>query len=244
MTTAADDATLHAAVEAARRLELALHYAGISFELEGGTAPRSCRLRLSPSAVHPWTLGDVQGHLLLDGIIAEAVRIEQPLPCPGLELLITLPSAQDVRALGRLVEACLTEVQSAALQLHRALARAGIERRPGVATVGDRPRIDIGMLSTEEALLLFRGLGGGEPTLHDLDLGDWHDHERFVRELQRVLTATGQVLLVESVPTCGHCRVRHGGNRIRLDYLDADDALVLATELCRVSAPRLSRTLL
>lgn len=79
------------------------------------------------------------------------------------------------------------------------------------------------MLDTDEAMVVYGSFGGDESVLYNLDLGDWHDHERFARELQRVITATGQVLLVESVPTCGHCRGRHGGNRIRFDYLDAGD---------------------
>ncbi|MEV0783657.1 hypothetical protein AB0I52_11895 [Streptomyces sp. NPDC050423] len=130
----------------------------------------------------------------------------------------------------------LTETQNAVLQLHRALAHVGVERRPDVQTIGDRALIDIGTLDTDEATLLYGSLGGDESVLYDLDLGDWHDHERIARELQRVITAPGRVLLVESVPTCGHCRGRHGGNRIRFDYLDVDDALLLADTLHRTAA--------
>ncbi|MFD0022295.1 hypothetical protein [Streptomyces sp. NPDC058382] len=121
--------------------------------------------------------------------------------------------------------------KNAALQLHRALARSDVERHVGIQTMGDRALIDIGLFDTDAATLLYRSLGGDDAVLRALDLGDWHDHERFARELERVISATGQVLLVESVPTCGHCRGRRGGNRIRFDYLDADDALLLADTL-------------
>ncbi|MEU2670456.1 hypothetical protein ABZ622_16570 [Streptomyces sp. NPDC007164] len=228
--------SLTAAVATARALKLVLEYAGIGFELEEGPAVGGCRLRLTPSAAHPWTHGDVRAHLLAEGITVEVARLEEPLPCPGHELLLTLPSGQEVRALGRLLETGLTEVQNAALQLHRALARIGVERHLDIQTMGSRALIDIGMFDTGAATLLCRSLGGNESVLCDLDLGDWHDHERFARELQRVVTATGDVLLVESVPTCGHCLGRHGGNRIRFDYLDADDALLLADTLHRTTA--------
>lgn len=228
---AAEDTAAMTAEATTRALEPVLQYAGLNFELEEGSTQGGCRLRLTPSAVHPWTHGNVQAHLLAEGITAEVARLEQPLPCPGHELLLTLSSTQEVRALGRLFEARLTETQNAALEVHRALAHVGVERRLDVQTIGDRALIDIGTLDTDEATLLYRSLGGDESVLHDLDLGDWHDHERFARELQRVITAPGRVLLVESVPTCGRCRGRHGGNRIRFDYLDADDALLLADTL-------------
>ncbi|WUT00108.1 hypothetical protein OHA46_26995 [Streptomyces sp. NBC_00708] len=239
LTTAADapDTTTEAATT--RALKLVLEYAGLGFELEEGGAAGGCRLRLTPSAAHPWTRGDVRGHLLAEGIAVEAARCEQPLPGPGPghELLLLLPSDAEVRALGRLFEARLTEAQYAALQLHRALARIGVERHVDIQTTGDRALIDIGVFDTDAATLLYRGLGGDEAVLRDLDLADWHDHERFARELERAISATGQVPLVESVPTCGHCQGRYGGNRIRLDYLDPDDALLLADALLRVAAP-------
>lgn len=217
-------------------LKPVLEYAGLGVELKEGPAPGGCRLRLAPSAAHPWTHGDVRARLLTEGITADVARLEQPLPCPGHELLLTLPSEQEVRALGRLVEARLTKVQNAALQLYRALAHIGVERHLDIQTVGGTSLIDIGMFDTDAATLLYRSLGGDELVVRDLDLGDWHDHERFARELGRVISAIGQVLLVESVPICGHCRSRHGGNRIRFDYLDADDALLLADALQRISA--------
>ncbi|WLQ37126.1 hypothetical protein P8A18_28460 [Streptomyces castrisilvae] len=228
--------SLTTAVAPASALKPVLEYAGLDFELEEDPAPGGWRLRLVSSAAHPWTHGDVRAHLLAEGITADVARLEQPLPCPGHELLLTLPSEREVRALGRLIEARLTEVQNAALQLHRALAHIGVERRPGIQTMGIRSLIDIGMFDMDAGALLYRSLGGDESVLRDLDLGDWHDHERFARELERVISATGQVLLVESVPTCGHCRGRHGGNRVRFDYLDADDALLLADTLHRTAA--------
>ncbi|MFK0099790.1 hypothetical protein [Streptomyces sp. NPDC091040] len=127
-------------------------------------------------------------------------------------------------------------MQKAALQLHRALAHVGVERHLEIETVGSRALIDIGMFDTGAATLLCRSLGGDESVLRALDLGDWHDHERFARELERVIAATGQMLPVESVPTCGHCRSRHGGHHIRFDCLDADDALLLADTLFRAAA--------
>ncbi|WP_406144782.1 hypothetical protein [Streptomyces sp. NBC_01012] len=236
LTTAADDADTTTAAATTRALKLVLEYAGLGFELEEGGAPGGCRLRLTPSAAHPWTRGNVRAHLLAEGIAAEVARFEQPLSCPGRELLLLLPSEQEVRSLGRLLEARLTEVQNAALQLHRALARIGVERRLDIQTMGERALIDIGVFDTDVAMQLYRSLGGDDAVLCGLDLGDWHDHERFARELERVISATGQVTLVESVPTCGHCRGRHGGNRIRFDYLDADDALFLADTLHRTTA--------
>lgn len=226
--------SLTTAMTPARALKPVLEYAGLGFELEEGPAPVGWRLRLVSSAAHSWTHGDVRAHLLAEGITADVARLEQPLPCPGL--LLTLPSEREVRALGRLVEARLTEVQNAALQLHRALAHIGVERRPDIQPMGIRSLIDIGMFDMDAGALLYRSLGGDESVLRDLDLGDWHDHERFARELGRVFSATGQVLLVESVPSCGHCRGRHGGNRVRFDYLDADDALLLADALHRTAA--------
>ncbi|WNI21594.1 hypothetical protein [Streptomyces sp. ITFR-16] len=231
LTTAAEDAAAPTAMGAVRALKLVLQYAGLGFELEEGGTPGGCRLRLAPSAAHPWTRGNVRAHLLAEGIAAEVARFEQPLPRPGHELLLLLPSDEEVRSLGRLFEARLTEVQNAALQLHRALAHIGVERRLDIQTMGGRTLIDIGMFDPDAATLLYRSLGGDEAVLCALDLGDWHDHERFARELERAISATGQVPLVESVPTCGQCRGRHGGNRIRLDYLDPDDALLLADAL-------------
>lgn len=231
LTTAPEDAAAPTAMGAVRALKRVLEYAGLAFELEEGGAPSGCRLRLAPSAAHPWTHGNVRAHLLTEGIAAEVARFEQPLPCPGHELLLLLPSDEEVRSLGRLFEARLTEVQNAALQLHRALAHIDAERHVDIQTMGDRALIDIGMFDVDVAALLYRSLGGDEAVLRALDLGDWHDHERFARELERAISATGQVLLVESVPSCGHCRGRHGGNRIRFDYLDADDALLLADTL-------------
>ncbi|MFJ2277421.1 hypothetical protein ACIOEZ_25115 [Streptomyces sp. NPDC087866] len=240
LTTAADDADTTTEAPTTRALKLVLECAGLGFELDEGGAAGGCRLRLTPSAAHPWTRGDVRAHLLAEGIAVEVARCEQPLPGPGPghELLLLLPSDAEVRALGRLFEARLTEAQNAALQLHRALAHIGVERRRvDIQTTGDRALIDIGMFDTDAARLLYRGLGGHEAVLRGLDLADWHDHERFGRELERVISATGQVPLVESVPTCGHCQGRYGGNRIRLDYLDPDDALLLADALLRVAAP-------
>lgn len=228
--------SLTTAMATARALKLVLEYAGLSFELEDGPAPGGCRLRLSPSAAHPWTHDDVRAHLLAEGITAEVARLEEPLPCPGHELLLVLPSEQEVRALGRLLETGLTQVQNAALQLHRTLARIGVEQHLDIQAVGSRALIGIGMFDTDAATLLYGSLGGDKSILRDLDLGDWHDHERFARELGRVISSTGQVLLVESVPTCGHCWGRHGGNRIRFDYLDADEALLLADALHRTTA--------
>ncbi|MGP3755923.1 hypothetical protein [Streptomyces sp. IBSNAI001] len=236
LTTAADDADTTTAAATTRALKLVLEYAGLGFELEEGGAPGGCRLRLTPSAAHPWTRGNVRAHLLAEGIAAEVARFEQPLPCPGHELLLLLPSEQEVRALGRLFEARLTEAQNAALQLHRALVHIGTERHVDIQTMGDRALIDIGMFDTDAATALFRSLGGDEAVLCGLDLADWHDHERFARELERVISATGQAPLVESVPTCGHCRGRRGGNRVRFDFLDADDALLLADTLLRAAA--------
>ncbi|MGN5633416.1 hypothetical protein [Streptomyces sp. AC154] len=231
LMAAAGDSAATTAMAAARALKLVLEYAGLGFELEEGGAPGGYRLRLAPSTAHPWTHGNVQARLLAEGIAAEVARSDQPLPWPGHELLLLLPSEQEVRALGRLFESRLTEVQNATLQLHRALAHIGAERHVDIQTMGDRTLIDIGMFDTDAATLLYRSLGGDESVLCNLDLGEWHDHERFARELERVISATGPVLLVESVPTCGHCRGRHGGNRIRFDYLDADDALLLADTL-------------
>ncbi|WP_405939556.1 hypothetical protein OG338_25570 [Streptomyces sp. NBC_00726] len=220
----------------ARALKLVLEYAGLGFELEEGPAPGGCRLWLAPSAAHPWTRGDMRANLLAEGI---TVQVEHLAPAPGPGgpgPALALPSEQEVRALVRLLETGLTEVQNAALQLHRALARLGVERHVDIQDVGSRALIDIGMFDTDAAALLYRGLGGDESVLRALDLGDWHDHERFARELERTIAATGQVLPVESVPTCGHCRGRRGGNRIRFDYLDADDALLLADTLVRAAA--------
>ncbi|WP_242442053.1 hypothetical protein [Streptomyces sp. CB02460] len=219
----------------ARALKLVLEYAGLGFELEDGPAPGGCRLRLAPSVVHPWTHGDVQAHLLAEGITAEVEHLA-PAPRPGHGLALTLPSEQEVQALGRLLETRLTGAQNSALQLHRALARIGVERHVEIQDVGSRALIDIGMFDTAAAAVLYRSLSGDESVLRALDLGDWHDHERFARELERAIAATGQVLLVESVPTCGHCRGRHGGNLIRFDYLDADDVLLLADALHRNTA--------
>lgn len=235
----ADEAAELAAVEATRALELALYYAGSSFDLEQSTLPGGCRLRLTPAPALPWSLGDVQGNLLSDRIIATVARIEQPLPCPGPELVIEPASTQDIRALGRLVESGLTEVRKAALQLHRAFARGGFERRVGVQNdVIEDGVIEAGTFDTEDAAHLYRSLGGDELALYDLDLSHWRDHERFATHLQKtVLTATGRPLLVESRPTCGRCRDQHGGNRIRIDFLDADDALALAAALNAPNAP-------
>ncbi|MFE3151257.1 hypothetical protein ACFXJ6_32090 [Streptomyces sp. NPDC059218] len=232
--------SLTTAMATARALKLVLEYAGLGFELEEGAAPGGCRLRLTPSAAHPWTHGDVRARLLAEGITVEVVRLEDPVPCPGHALLLTLPSEREVRALGRLLEDGLTEVQNAALQLHRALDHIGVERHPDIQAVGSRAHIDIGMFDTDSATLLYRSLGGDESVLCDLDLKDWHDHERFAQELGRVISATGQVVLVESVPTCGHCRGRYGGNRIRFDYLDTGDALLLADTLHRTTASTVS----
>ncbi|MEE4494851.1 hypothetical protein [Streptomyces sp. BE230] len=236
LTSAAADVAATTAMATARALKPVLEHAGLDFELEEGPAPGGCRLRVTPSAAHPWMHGDVRAHLLSEGITAEVSHLEQPLPCPGRELLLTLPSENEVRSLGRLLETGLTELQNSALQLHRALAGMGVERHPNIQAVGGRALIDIGMFDSDAATLLYRSLGGEESVLYDLDLGDWHDHERFARELERVISATGPVLLVESVPTCGHCRGRHGGNRIRFDYLDADDALLLADTLHTLKA--------
>ncbi|MFE6761486.1 hypothetical protein [Streptomyces sp. NPDC057689] len=214
----------------ARALKLVLEYAGLDFELEEGPAPSGCRLRLTPSVAHPWTHGDVRAHLLAEGITAEVEHLA-PASHPGQGLVLTLPSEQEVQALGRLLETRLTEAQNSALQLHRALARIGVERHVEIQDVGSRSLIDLGMFDTAAAALLYRRLGGDELVLRALDLGDCHDHERFARELERALAATGQALPVESVTTCGHCRGLRGGNRIRLDYLDADDALLLADAL-------------
>ncbi|WP_330454560.1 MULTISPECIES: hypothetical protein [unclassified Streptomyces] len=219
----------------ARALKLVLEYAGLDFEVEEGPAPGGCRLRLAPSVVHPWTHGDVQAHLLAEGITAEVEHLA-PAPRPGHGLVLTLPSEQEVQDLGRLLETRLTEAQNSALQLHRALARIGVERRVEIQDVGSRSVIDLGMFDTAAAALLYRSLSGDESVLRALDLVDWHDHERFARELERAIAATGQVLSVESVPTCGHCRGRRGGNRIHLDYLNADDALLLADALRRNTA--------
>lgn len=223
-------------MDTACALKLVLEYAGLGFELEEGPVPGGCRLRLASSVVHPWTHGDVRARLLTEGVVAEVARLEQPLPCPGHELVLTLLTEQEIRALGRLFETRLTDVQNAALQLHRALEPIGVERHLDIQNVGSRALIDIGLLDTDVAALLYRRLGGDESVLRALDLGDWHDHERFARELERAIAATGQVLPVESVPTCGHCRSRHGGHRIRFDYLDADDALRLADTLLRNAA--------
>ncbi|MGW2594268.1 hypothetical protein ACWCXC_28935 [Streptomyces sp. NPDC001515] len=226
---------LMTAMATAHALKLALEYAGLDFEWEEGPVPHGRRLRLTPSVAHPWTHGDVRAHLLAEGIAAEVARLEQALPCPGHELLVVLPSDEEVRSLGRLIETRLSEAQNAALQLHRALARIGIERHLDLQTTGTRELIDLGMLDTDTATLLYRRLGGDASVLSALDLGDWHDHERFARELERTISANGQHLLVESVPTCGHCRSRYGGHRIRFDYLDADDALLLADTLHRTT---------
>ncbi|MFG2669895.1 hypothetical protein [Streptomyces sp. NPDC048445] len=237
LTTAADDADTTTWAATVHALKLVLEYAGLCFELEEAPAPGGCRLRLTASAACPWTCGDVRAHLLTEGVAAEVVRIEQPLPCPGHELILTLTSEQEIWSLMRLFETRLTEVQNAALQLHRALAHIGVVRRLDIQIMGDRALIDIGMFDADAATLLYRSLGGDESVLCALDLpGDWHDHERFARELERLISATGQALLVESVPNCGHCRSRHGGNRIRFDYLDTDDALLLADTLHRAAA--------
>ncbi|WP_241838460.1 hypothetical protein [Streptomyces sp. TSRI0281] len=238
MATAGKAAAL-AVVEATRALELALHYAGSSCDLEQSIEPGGCRLRLTPAPALPWLLGDVQGNLLSDRIIAAVTRIEQPLPCPGPDLVIEPASTQDIRALGRLVESSLTEVQKAALQLHRAFARSGFERRVGVQNdVIEAGVIEASTFDTEDATHLYRILGGDELALCDLDLSDWRDHERFATHLQKTMhTATGRPLLVESRPTCGHCRDQHGGNRIRIDFLDTDDALALAAALKAPNAP-------
>jgi hypothetical protein len=128
----------------------------------------------------------------------------------------------------------LTGIQHAALHLHYAFADAGFERRIGVHD----SVLDVGLFDTEDATRLYRRLGGDERDLHDLALDDWHDHERFADQLQTTaLAATGRALLVESEPTCGHCRDQHGGHRIRLDYLDTEDALALSTALRRPTAP-------
>ncbi|MFJ4504256.1 hypothetical protein [Streptomyces sp. NPDC088864] len=228
--------SLTTAVAAVRALRLVLEYAGLGFALEEGPAPGGCRLRLAPSAAHPWTHGDVRAHLLAEGITVEAARLEDHSARPGGELVLTLLSEGEVRALGRLLETRLTGVQNAALQLHRALAAIGVERHVDIQAVGSRALIDIGVFGPDEATLLHRGLGGDESALRGLDLAEWRDHERFARALERVVAATGLAQLVESVPVCGQCREWHGGHRVRFDYLDADDALLLADTLIRAAA--------
>ncbi|MFF7362322.1 hypothetical protein [Streptomyces sp. NPDC008125] len=232
MPIAADMAEEQAAAEATLTLELALYYAGISFDLEESAPHGGSRLRLEPSPTHPWTLGDVEGNLLADGIIATARRIEQPLPCPGARLALDLPSTEDVRALGRLVETRLTEIQNAALQLHRALGLADLERRVGIL---DDCLIDTGAFTPDDAACLYRCLGGDDVAVRDLALTEWRDHESFADYLETTVhTATGRMVPVESRPTCGHCRDDNGPNQIWIDFLDADDALALAAALKRV----------
>ncbi|WP_330314313.1 hypothetical protein OHS17_27640 [Streptomyces sp. NBC_00523] len=218
----------------ARALRLVLEYAGLDFEVEEGPVPGGCRLRLAASVAHPWTHGDVRAHLLAEGITADVEHLA-PASSPGHELILTLPSKPEVRAIGRLLETGFAEAQNAALHLHRAFARLGVERHVDIQTVGSLSLIDIGLFDTDAAALLYRGLGGDESALCAIDLGDWHDHERFAQKLERVISATGPVLLLESVPTCGHCRGGHGGNRIRFDYLDVDDALLLSDALFRAA---------
>ncbi|MFF5335398.1 hypothetical protein [Streptomyces sp. NPDC013181] len=220
-------------VATARELKRVLEYTGFSFELEEGPAPGGCRLRLASSAAHPWTCGHVRAHLLAEGITAEVAHLEDHSADPGGELVLTLSSEEEVQGLGRLLEARLTEVQNAALQLHRALAATGVERHVDIQTIGSRALIDIGTFDPDAATLLYCGLGGDESVLRGLDLTDWRDHERFAREVAQAVAATGRAQLVESVPVCGQCRERHGGNRIRFDYLDAEDTLHLANALNR-----------
>ncbi|MCG7524071.1 hypothetical protein MHW47_06395 [Streptomyces sp. OfavH-34-F] len=229
--------SLTTAVATARELKRVLEYTGLGFELEEGPAAGGCRLRLASSAAHPWTCGDVRAHLLAEGITAAVARLEDHSAGPGGELVLALPSEEEVRGLGRLLEARLTEVQNAALRLHRVLAATGVERHVDIQTIGSRAVIDIGTFDPDAATLLYRGLGGDESVLRGLDLADWHDHERFAREMEQAVAATGRAQLVESVPVCGRCRERHGGNRLRFDYLHAEDALHLADALHRNAAP-------
>lgn len=153
-------------------------------------------------------------------------------PVPGPRLALDLPSTEDVRALGRLVETRLTEIQNAALQLHRALGLADLERRVGIL---DDCLIDTGAFTPDDAACLYRCLGGDDVAVRDLALTEWRDHESFADYLETTVhTATGRMVPVDSRPTCGHCRDDNGPNQIWIDFLDADDALALAAALKRV----------
>lgn len=234
-THPADEAAALAEEQAVDHLKQALTFAESSFEVEPNNAPRSgIRLHVTPALTLPWSQGDVQGNLTNDGIIATVERVEQSLPYPGEGLLITLPSAQDVRALGRLVEAGLTEIQNGGLQLKRALLRASLLQSVAVHA----RKIDVEGFTPGDATTIFLGLGGSDLDVHSFDLDDANDHEAFAARFQAVLRlATGRELSVESQPVCRPCQPARGRSRIRLDLLDATDALALAAVLKKPAVP-------
>lgn len=230
----ADEADALAAELVTEQLRLPLSYAGRSFELEPHFPNRGWRLHLTPTPTLPWSQGDVQGNLNRNGVIATVARVEQPLPCPGPDLVLTLPSSQDVRALGRLVETGLTPLQNGALQLNRAFGSAGLSRR---VTVEDG-RIEVEGFTPDDALRLFRRFGGDALDLHGIDMDDWADHQIFAARFQEVVrTATERELLVESEPVCRPCRPTRGRNRVQFDLLDAADALALSAALKKPAMP-------
>ncbi|MCX5395581.1 hypothetical protein [Streptomyces sp. NBC_00102] len=235
-TTFDGKAEREAVADAAGELVAALRFGGTYTEVTQGIPPGGCQVRLMPSDAHPWTLGDVQGALQGQGIIANKVElVETAWLDPGPMLLIELPTAEDMRALGRLVETGLTPLQNAALQLHRALDRAEITRDVTVRT----RVIELAPLTLHDSLRLYRRLGGDALALTDLDLddrGDLGDHQRFADMLQELLcTTTGRQLLATLDPVCRRCR-RNSRNEVVVDLLDVDDALTLAAALGVVSA--------
>lgn len=235
-TTFDGKAEMEAAADAARELVAALRFGGTYTEVTQGIPPGGCQVRLMPSDAHPWTLGDVQGALQGQGIITNKVElVETAWLDPGPMLVIELPTTEDMRALGRLVETNLTPLQNAALQLHRALRRAEITQD---VTVHTRV-IELAPLTLHDSLRLYRRLGGDALPLTDLDLddrGDVDDHQRFADTLQELLrTTTGRQLLATLDPVCRRCR-RDSSNEVVVDLLDIDDALTLAAALGVVSA--------
>ncbi|MGW2840589.1 hypothetical protein ACWCWD_22700 [Streptomyces sp. NPDC001493] len=217
-----------AAADAVRGLEEALKFSGGYFVLEQNAPPGGCELRLMPSDAQPWTQGDVQGNLQREGIIAGVRLVETPWLDPGPLVSVELPTPRDIINLGRLVETGLTALQNAGLQLHHALLGAGVQQPVKVRT----RVIELDPFTPQDALRIYRRLGGDSMALVDLDLDDWADHKSFTSAFEKLLRAkTERPFLATSEPTCRPCRPVHGRNKLVLDLLDTDDALALAAAL-------------
>ncbi|MER6125951.1 hypothetical protein ABT173_25650 [Streptomyces sp. NPDC001795] len=147
---------------------------------------------------------------------------------PGIALKVAVASPQDAHLLSQLVMDNLSTEHRAALRLRNTFAAAEISKSEIRAEAGV---VRLGDLSAEDAVVLYRALGGEEDPIKDLDLDDWRTLDLLTELLQKTVSAAADAdVTARAKPACATC-IAARPHRITLGSLYADNAQHLADAL-------------
>ncbi|MCT9107590.1 hypothetical protein [Streptomyces mirabilis] len=147
---------------------------------------------------------------------------------PGAALKVTLASPRDAQLLSQLVMDNLSAEHRAALQLRTTFQAAGISKNEVRADTGV---VRLGDVSAEDAVVLYRALGGEDDLVKDLDLDNWRSLDVLSDLVHKTASAAaGADVAAEPKPACSTCRAARP-HRITLGSLPCDHARRLTVTL-------------